>query len=229
VWKAGTTAFPSTPSSASFSGLGLRDLFDPALMAAAPVSLLRYPLAWLYRSPLPFLTLIFGAVFVSVLPDLLMYAATGSGSGDQGFAISAGMSVAERVDALAQEDPQAVLSAAAGAGGGLLVAVAEIVLFARVFLVGGFAQVCACAYEMLDVYRCIVNDINDELVTVNFSELVCMCVCLFKCWTRVDKNICNICIYTYMYIWIDLSVCIHGKCSEHGYIIDVWVYDTYTI
>mmetsp|Transcript_52773 Transcript_52773/g.77272 ORF Transcript_52773/g.77272 Transcript_52773/m.77272 type:complete len:386 (+) Transcript_52773:73-1230(+) len=135
VWKAGTTAFPSTPSSASFSGLGLRDLFDPALMAAAPVSLLRYPLAWLYRSPLPFLTLIFGAVFVSVLPDLLMYAATGSGSGDQGFAISAGMSVAERVDALAQEDPQAVLSAAAGAGGGLLVAVAEIVLFARVFLV----------------------------------------------------------------------------------------------
>jgi hypothetical protein len=49
VWRAATSAFPSPSPSASFSALGLRDIFDPPLVAAAPVSLIRYPLAWLVR------------------------------------------------------------------------------------------------------------------------------------------------------------------------------------
>ena len=52
--------------------------------------------------------------------------------------MSASMDTADRVaalGALAAEDPTVVVSAAASAGGGVLVTLGELVLFARVFLV----------------------------------------------------------------------------------------------
>ena len=136
VWRAATSAFPSAPSSASFTALGVQDILDPPLVAAAPVSLLRYPTAWLIRSPVSVLTLAFTVVVLTSLPDLLMATVGAASAGEQQFVIESGMGIAERVDVLAHVDPKVVLTAAAGTGGELLIAFAEIVLFARVFLVG---------------------------------------------------------------------------------------------
>ena len=136
VWKAGRVAFPSVPSCASFTGLGLRDILDPPLLAGAPVSLFRYPLAWFVRAPVSMLILSFAVLILSSLPDLLALAISSASAGEPtALPIEEGMDIAQRVNVLAQEDPTQVLSAAAGAGSEVLLAWAEIVLFARVFLV----------------------------------------------------------------------------------------------
>ena len=75
VRNAATAAFPAAPPAASFTGLGLRDILDPALVAAAPVSLVRYPLAWLVRSPVSVLALSFGLVLLMSHGKLLTYTA----------------------------------------------------------------------------------------------------------------------------------------------------------
>ena len=78
---------------------------------------------------------------LSALPDLLAaaIAATSVSAGQPGpVLMSASMDTADRaaaLSALAAEDPSAVVSAAASAGGGVLVTLGELVLFARVFLV----------------------------------------------------------------------------------------------
>ena len=137
MWRAATSAFPSAQATASFTSLGLQDILDPPLLAAAPVSLIRYPTAWLIRAPLPVLTLAFAVVVLSAVPDVLMTTVSAASVDEQGFLIESSMGFAERVDALAQADPKVVIAAAANAGGGLFIAFAELVLFARVFLVGG--------------------------------------------------------------------------------------------
>ena len=101
------------------------------------MSLIRYPTAWLIRAPLPVLTVAFAVFILSALPDVLMTTVSAASVDEQGFLIESGMGIAQRVDVLAQADPQAVISAAASAGGGLFITFAELVLFARVFLVGG--------------------------------------------------------------------------------------------
>ena len=98
VWKATTSAFPSAPPTASFTSLGVQDILDPPLLAAAPVSLLRYPTAWLIRAPMSVLTLAFTVGILTSLPDLLMATVTtvsAASAGEQQFVIESSMGVAE--------------------------------------------------------------------------------------------------------------------------------------
>jgi len=52
------------------TGLGVGDILDPALIAATPVTFLRYPLAWLIRAPQAAFTFVTATVVISLVPDV---------------------------------------------------------------------------------------------------------------------------------------------------------------
>lgn len=122
-------AFPAqTPGARAGSSerLSAEDLLDPALLAAAPVSLLRYPMAWLLRSPLPVLTLCLAVAGLAYIPDAFASLATTAGEASLGgLGIQDGMSLQERLHALSLVDPKLVLTSAASAGSGALLIFGE--------------------------------------------------------------------------------------------------------
>ena len=124
-------AFPAQTLGAragSSKRLGFEDLLDAPLLAAAPVSLLRYPAAWLLRSPLPVLSFCLAVAAVSCVPDVFAQAALASAaesSQGSGLGIQDGMSLAERLHALSLVDAKVLLSSAASAGSGVLLIFGE--------------------------------------------------------------------------------------------------------
>jgi len=109
VVRAGTSAL--APRKDGY-GLGAQDILDPALIAATPVTFLRYPLAWLIRAPQAAFTFVAATVAVSLVPD-----------------------VANALILSAADDPESTSSLLLAYLAGLTFTTLELVFIVRLFLV----------------------------------------------------------------------------------------------
>mmetsp|Transcript_42621 Transcript_42621/g.100099 ORF Transcript_42621/g.100099 Transcript_42621/m.100099 type:complete len:407 (+) Transcript_42621:138-1358(+) len=123
IAKAFSACFPQEDKSLSPSTdrkVDWGDALDPALIACLPITMVRYPLAWLVRGPRGFFTFMTATLTLSALPDLISAAVAASASDP---VTTGGVGI----------DPGAASVASVLAGSAI--AFAELVLVSRLMLV----------------------------------------------------------------------------------------------